>query len=619
MATIIVRPGESIQAAIDRASNGDTIRLEAGTYRESLVLNKSVTLLGAGSSTVLTAGAGNNAITLAQGSSGSTIRNFSIQDSRAGVITIPGAPVSNITIEQMRLSRLERYAVLISYGANNFRVVNNSIDQVNVGVQLLTQAAGQLDNITVSGNTIRDVSGIALYLNALINEPGGSGAITFRNNQITQDIQKIGNNLSLVTLQFARSASHKQVRIQDNIITFTGQNSAANRGLYGVRVAGNANQVDVINNRVINDVRGNPISSGGIWIDTEDALYGKIPGTAQLKFNGNTFTRLNAPIFYDGILSPGIRFDLRNNVYPAFVGSTLGDFVGGTSRADRVTGKVSNDILSGAGGSDHLFGEQGNDSLLGGSSNDALDGGQGRDQLAGGLGQDVLTGGLGNDLFTFESLISGIDTITDFKPGADTIELQNIIQAAALSTPTKFSGFIQFKTIGRATQVLVDANGVRGGAQFRPLIRLEGVTTDKPTAADFVFNVRGSTGNDSLIGGAENNFFIGDLGNDTLTGGAGRDQFIFLRSDITAVGDSTDIITDFDPTIDLINLRSVLQGVEYQSLNPFTDYVQLAQDGANTLVQVTPEGDVATKTFKTLAVLQGVTAGAITADAFTFY
>ena len=40
------RPGESIQAAIDRVPDGGTIRLEPGVYREGLVINRSLTLSG---------------------------------------------------------------------------------------------------------------------------------------------------------------------------------------------------------------------------------------------------------------------------------------------------------------------------------------------------------------------------------------------------------------------------------------------------------------------------------------------------------------------------------------------------------------------------------------------
>jgi hypothetical protein len=51
--TIIVNPGDSIQAAIDSATPGDAIVINAGTYTESLTLSKAVSLTGVNSATVI--------------------------------------------------------------------------------------------------------------------------------------------------------------------------------------------------------------------------------------------------------------------------------------------------------------------------------------------------------------------------------------------------------------------------------------------------------------------------------------------------------------------------------------------------------------------------------------
>src|SRR2546421_11428070 len=49
--TIDVMPGQSIQAAIDSASPGDTIVVHPGTYHENVLVNKNnVTLRGSGAS-----------------------------------------------------------------------------------------------------------------------------------------------------------------------------------------------------------------------------------------------------------------------------------------------------------------------------------------------------------------------------------------------------------------------------------------------------------------------------------------------------------------------------------------------------------------------------------------
>lgn len=53
-AQFVVRPGESIQAALDRAADGDTIRVEPGTYAGDLdFLGKAVHVRGAGPDTVV--------------------------------------------------------------------------------------------------------------------------------------------------------------------------------------------------------------------------------------------------------------------------------------------------------------------------------------------------------------------------------------------------------------------------------------------------------------------------------------------------------------------------------------------------------------------------------------
>lgn len=63
-------------------------------------------------------------------------------------------------------------------------------------------------------------------------------------------------------------------------------------------------------------------------------------------------------------------------------------------------------------------------SLLAGlAGRDTLIGGAGEDVLAGGLGADRLTGGAGADHFRYGSAGEGGDSVTDFLPGSDVIEV----------------------------------------------------------------------------------------------------------------------------------------------------------------------------------------------------
>jgi len=122
-----------------------------------------------------------------------------------------------------------------------------------------------------------------------------------------------------------------------------------------------------------------------------------------------------------------------NNSYDVFV-ADLTNTPGGTNNPPNViNGTDSNDYLTGTSGSDTMNGFKGDDTLTGlrrndvvygGKGNDILYGGKGDDTLISGLGNDTLIGGLGNDVFVLGAGF-GVDTISDFIKGQNTVELIN--------------------------------------------------------------------------------------------------------------------------------------------------------------------------------------------------
>ncbi len=80
------------------------------------------------------------------------------------------------------------------------------------------------------------------------------------------------------------------------------------------------------------------------------------------------------------------------------------------------------DALDGGTGDDLIFAGGGDDSVAGGEGNDSVSGGAGEDSIFGGAGDDSLSGGDDADVFFFEGGF-GSDTVQDFAPGEDTIDL----------------------------------------------------------------------------------------------------------------------------------------------------------------------------------------------------
>jgi Ca2+-binding RTX toxin-like protein len=67
----------------------------------------------------------------------------------------------------------------------------------------------------------------------------------------------------------------------------------------------------------------------------------------------------------------------------------------------------------------------------------------------------------------------------------------------------------------------------------------------------------GGAGNDILSGGGGNDILIGGTGIDTLTGGTGTDTFVFATGDSSPVAGQHDLITDFTPGVDHIDLSGI--------------------------------------------------------------
>lgn len=115
--------------------------------------------------------------------------------------------------------------------------------------------------------------------------------------------------------------------------------------------------------------------------------------------------------------------------------------------------------------------------ILGSSQRDNLRGTPGDDVLTGGLGADTLTGLAGRDTFVYLSLRDGVDTITDFVPGEDQLDISALLRSVGYPGNQPFAdGFARWVSVAGGVQLQIDSDGPQGAATAKPLVTLQGLT-----------------------------------------------------------------------------------------------------------------------------------------------
>ncbi len=223
---------------------------------------------------------------------------------------------------------------------------------------------------------------------------------------------------------------------------------------------------------------------------------------------------------------------------------------------------VNNDVLTGSNAANNLSGLAGNDLIHGLAGADTLNGNEGSDVLDGGPGNDKLNGGTGMDIATFAG----------------------------------------------STSVVVDLAAT-------PATAKRGGETDTLTSIEGVI---GSSKADTFNGDAQNNEFQGGLGKDTATGGGGHDLFAFRAVQDSPPGSGRDVIKDFAPGQDVIDVGNIdadeiipgQQSFRWVGKATLTGAAQLGYyvSGGNTIVRASTDADAAAELEIQLAGQKALTA-----------
>ncbi|WP_299919398.1 DUF4214 domain-containing protein [uncultured Roseobacter sp.] len=271
-------------------------------------------------------------------------------------------------------------------------------------------------------------------------------------------------------------------------------------------------------------------------------------------------------------------------------------------------------------GGGQIFGTNGSDFLIGSTATDDMRGFDGDDLLVDGAGSERLSGGNGSDYFKLVA-DGELDRITDFSVGVDTIDISDwgVTSFSELSLWVLYAGDGAWR--GRSY--------VDFGSESIRLDNFDQAAIDSLTSDDFVFApelvvtpasvITGTSGRDTLYGGAGddtidgledhdllyggagndvltaasgNNDFYGEAGNDTITGGSGRDDLYGgVGDDILTgglngdkfgfeAGDGDDTITDYN----VLNDTLVIDGIIISGPDGAANGVSMVQSGSDVLV-----------------------------------
>ena len=160
-------------------------------------------------------------------------------------------------------------------------------------------------------------------------------------------------------------------------------------------------------------------------------------------------------------------FDLDTNT--TVVGTSTGTVTVTRDPGDMDGTAADNILVDTSTNNTTVNGGDGNDVLIStaASGRDTLNGGAGNDLLIGGAGNDTLDGGAGADTFRWSFADAGttatpaVDTIDNFEtaPGADILDLRDLLNAPADATAAALDNFLHFRYSGGNTTIYVSQTG----------------------------------------------------------------------------------------------------------------------------------------------------------------
>jgi Ca2+-binding RTX toxin-like protein len=279
------------------------------------------------------------------------------------------------------------------------------------------------------------------------------------------------------------------------------------------------------------------------------------------------------------------------------------------------------------------------DTLLGGGLGESFEGRGGDDFISGGGGFDVavyafdglvpagITVNLAAGTVSGDPLRTGFDTLSSVESVRGSFQ-NDFFDATGFSefsaNAGSFGAFNQFEGMAGSDTIVGNGSTRISYAQAREGVSVDlgaGTASGGASVGFDTFTgvsaVQGSNFDDILLGSEGNDQLIGGHGNDVLAGGRGFD-FIDLsgigsdRVDFDHIDDAVDTVFNFDATpggdvLDIADLLDISTTYADGAGGLLEEFVQVAPDGSNALLNVDVDGAAGPASWQTVA---GITGGA---------
>jgi Ca2+-binding RTX toxin-like protein len=497
---------DTIQAAINASSNGYSILAAAGTYNETLNVNKDVTITGLGEVNIVGTFRADNGVP-----AGTTVgdwleTNGSYSGSNGATIAANGVTLQNLNFSQ--------FVRAIDLGANsaNLTLTDIDIDDSVYGIAKFNN--GNADGFAMTGGSIRNS-----YIGIAIDSSGGAGG-SFDGISID------GVTFEHLTEKGIYADHISNASITNIVMTDVGEwgrgpafGSAAQVGEYGAGIDLNlkyGNYAGItIDGFTFTDV-GSSSGPDSVPADFGAAIVVRAREDSP-SYSGNPAT-LDDVVIQNGTIngtSTGIRLGEPTKVMDSTTNLVVSN-VNVTNYDVAVVDNVDAQPLTWTGGtgSDQVVaaatttgpivvnGLAGSDTITTGAGNDTLNGGAGDDTLNGGSGTDTALVGTGATY----AFVGGNWVVTS-SDGTDTLTGVEIVDAAGAGPATLLVGGGGYASIQAAINASSDGDTilVAAGVYDEDLVINKGVTI-RGAQADVAVGGRDAaagSGETTIIGHAQ--------------------------------------------------------------------------------------------------------------------